>query len=844
VIKDSQLLLERLRNAHAAIRDAVLAACEQQAMETLAAPVADEPGAGGGGGGGDTIFALDRISEATLVAQFEQLAHTWPCVLIAEGLSDGGRVVLPRGGSADDTELTIIVDPIDGTRGLMYQKRPAWILTGVACSRSDGMPLHLTLADIELALQTEIPLLKQHLSDALWVVDGVAGGERYNRFTRERSALVPHPSRAETLAQGYGGLARFFPGARDVLAGIDDTVVTRVAGTPQPGRALAFEDQYISTGGQLYELMMGHDRWIADLRPLVEAQLRARGLGLGLCCHPYDLCTESIARAAGVVVTDEHGNQLAAPLDVTSDVAWIGFANGALRQRVFPVLREVLEERGLVAAGDDGDSPPPPPDLFRFEQTVEAHTRGGFFDRDETVVITRAPGRLDVMGGIADYSGALVLELPLAAATFAAAQLTHDRDLCLRTLCARELGEDVDETVTIPIDALFPGGKPVDYPTARALLTGDPRRRWAAYVGGSLVVLAREHGGGASIARGMRLLIDSSVPPGKGVGSSAALEVAAMQAIGALCEVHIDARDLALACQRVENLVVGAPCGVMDQMTSACGESGRLLALECQPAELRGHTRVPAELELWGIDSGVRHEVGGADYGDVRVAAFMGYRIIADLAALPVQQDGDGCVRIDDNRWRGFLANVTPSEWERAYRDQVPSTIDGRSFLDRYGGITDPTTSVDPQCIYAVRQATAHPIYENHRVHLFRAVLERGGGGGGGGGAHTESDRCLLGELMYQSHASYGACGLGSNGTDRLVELVRAAGTEGGGLYGAKITGGGSGGVVAVLARAGSRSAVEDIARRYASDTGYAARVLGGSSPGAAVFGVRRHAWV
>jgi L-arabinokinase len=456
---------------------------------------------------------------------------------------------------------------------------------------------------------------------------------------------------------------------------------------------------------------------------------------------------------------------------------------------------------------------------------VDAHR--SFFARDETVVITRAPGRLDVMGGIADYSGALVLELPLGAATFVAAQLTHDRDLRLRTLCAVELG--VDELVTIPIDALFPGGKPVDYAKARALLTGDARRRWAAYVAGALVVLAREHG--ASITRGMRLLIDSSVPPGKGVGSSAALEVAAMQAMCALYDVHIDARDLALACQRVENLIVGAPCGVMDQMTSACGERGRLLALECQPAELRGHTRVPTELELWGIDSGVRHDVGGADYGDVRVAAFMGYRIIADLAALPVQQDGDGCVQIDDNRWRGYLANVTPSEWERAYRDQVPATIDGRSFLDRYGGITDPTTRVDPHRTYAVRQATAHPIYENHRVHLFRAVLESR--------AHTESDRCLLGELMYQSHASYGACGLGSSGTDRLVDLVRAAGREG--LYGAKITGGGSGGVVAVLARAGSRSAVEDIARRYASDTGYAARVLGGSSPGAAVFGVRRH---
>jgi L-arabinokinase len=249
---------------------------------------------------------------------------------------------------------------------------------------------------------------------------------------------------------------------------------------------------------------------------------------------------------------------------------------------------------------------------------------------------------------------------------------------------------------------------------------------------------------------------------------------------------------------------------------------------------LRGYTRVPAELELWGIDSGIRHEVGGADYRDVRVAAFMGYRIIADLAALPVQREGDGHVRLTgDNKWRGYLANVTPSEWERAYRDQVPSTMDGGAFLARYGGITDSATRVDPRRTYAVRQATAHPIYENHRVRLFRSVLESG--------STAESDRCLLGELMYQSHASYGACGLGSTGTDRLVELVRAAEDEG--LYGAKITGGGSGGVVAVLGRAGSRPALEDIAQRYASETGYAARVLGGSSAGAASFGVRQHAW-
>jgi hypothetical protein len=307
-------------------------------MEQLAAPLGDE--------GGDTIFAVDRISETVLLEQFADLAERWSFVLVAEGMGETGRAILPRGTTEDDAELRIIVDPIDGTRGLMYQKRPAWILTGVAPNRGEAT----NLSDIELSLQTEIPLVKQHLCDTLWVIGGEVAGERLDRISGARTPLAPQPSRATTLAQGYGGVARFFPGARDVLAAIDDSVAERMLGPVQRGRALVFEDQYISTGGQLYELMMGHDRWLADLRPLVESLLRQRGRALGLCCHPYDLCTESIARAAGVIVSDERGERLTAPLDVTTDVAWVGVASASLRERLWPVLREVLAEHGLVEA--------------------------------------------------------------------------------------------------------------------------------------------------------------------------------------------------------------------------------------------------------------------------------------------------------------------------------------------------------------------------------------------------------------------------------------------------------------------------------------------------------------
>jgi fructose-1,6-bisphosphatase/inositol monophosphatase family enzyme len=336
MIRNQVELLEQIRAIHAAIRDDVVAACEQTAMEQLAAIVGDDAG--------DTIFAIDRVSEDVLLARFGELAREWSCVLVAEGLGETGMVTLPPGTDMERAELRVIVDPIDGTRGLMYQKRAAWILTGVAPNRG----AQTSLRDIELAVQTEIPLVKQHLCDTLWAIKGQgAGGERLNRLTGEQQPLAPRPSRERTIAQGYGGLARFFPGAREELAAIDEAVIERTLGPVTPGRALAFEDQYISTGGQLYELMMGHDRWIADLRPLVEPVLRRRGLRLGMCCHPYDLCTELIGREAGIIVTDEAGRPPSAPLDVSTDLAWIGYANQAIHDQVMPVLRQILVERDL-----------------------------------------------------------------------------------------------------------------------------------------------------------------------------------------------------------------------------------------------------------------------------------------------------------------------------------------------------------------------------------------------------------------------------------------------------------------------------------------------------------------
>jgi len=333
---DIRTLLEPLRRLHETIRASVVEACERAASGELAKVVAEEES--------DTIFALDRVSEEVLIDFFErEVAPHAPVLLIAEGLSDG-QIILPRGTAESDVVWRVIVDPIDGTRGLMYQKRSGWILTGVAPNRGSDTSLN----DIELAVQTEIPLVKQHLSDVLWAVRGEGfHAERFNRLTGERAALELHPSSAVNIHQSYSQVVRFFPGVRDVLAAIDDEIVWGALGPAQPGKAPCFEDQYTSTGGQLYELIAGHDRFTADLRAQMEPVTAERGLPKLLCCHPYDLCTELIAREAGVIVSGVDGGPLRARLAVQPDVSWVGYANPRIRASVEPLLQAALKSRSL-----------------------------------------------------------------------------------------------------------------------------------------------------------------------------------------------------------------------------------------------------------------------------------------------------------------------------------------------------------------------------------------------------------------------------------------------------------------------------------------------------------------
>jgi len=332
--------------------------------------------------------------------------------------------------------------------------------------------------------------------------------------------------------------------------------------------------------------------------------------------------------------------------------------------------------------------------------------------------------------------------------------------------------------------------------------------RWASYVVGVVQALLPT----GTATTGLRILINSSVPEGRGVASSAALEVAVAVAVAATSSHRIDPADLAALCQRVENNVVGAPCGIMDQMTSACGKQDRLLQLRCQPGTIEGYVEVPAGYRFYGIDSGISHAVSGADYGTVRTAAFMGLRILT--AGTP---------------WRGrYLADLTPAQFSQFARS-LPEEMTGAEFLERYGRISDTATVVRPDRRYPVRRASEHPVGEQARVDRFAQLLPTI--------AQQPDAANELGQLMFASHQSYSACGLGSEGTDRLVALVRAAGPEHG-VFGAKITGGGSGGTVAVFGTREAEGCVWEIAARYAAETGRTATVFTDSGPGAAETGV------
>jgi fructose-1,6-bisphosphatase/inositol monophosphatase family enzyme len=305
--------------------------------ECLASPVAQE--------GGDTIFAIDRRVESIIQSEIQGWpSDCFPLLLVAEGMGNDGKRIL---GNANDTpKSTVIIDPIDGTRNIMYDKRSAWFIAAVAEYQDHGSTLGQSFASVLV----ELPTSKQSWCDVFTAVrDHQTIGYRMNVAAGSRMPLVPRPSLASNLRNGFGQVSNFFPGTKILAAELMERIAERTVGKTGAGQALVFDDQYISTGGQMVELMVGHDRFCCDLRPLFYRILeRQTGNTVrGLECHPYDVAGSLVAKNAGVIITDGFGKDLDYPMDVHTGVHWCGYANKALHDAIQPVILQWLREKGI-----------------------------------------------------------------------------------------------------------------------------------------------------------------------------------------------------------------------------------------------------------------------------------------------------------------------------------------------------------------------------------------------------------------------------------------------------------------------------------------------------------------
>lgn len=362
----------------------------------------------------------------------------------------------------------------------------------------------------------------------------------------------------------------------------------------------------------------------------------------------------------------------------------------------------------------------------------------------------QAPGRLDFLGGVADYSGSLVLQTPIRGTTRVGVSCIDEQVLCIEST---QQGEYV-----VPLDAAS------DFKNTP---------HWARYVLGCFVLF--NHETDWQPERGLHFQIESDVPTSMGVSSSAALEVATLRALQNASGITLPGTELAKMAQRAENEIVGAPCGLMDQLASAYGLSGALLPILCRPDKLREPVPLPQGVLIAGWPSGVKHAVSDSPYATARCAAFMGKTILEQHF----------------NRQLDFVTQLAPSQVRNMNESTLPATMTGGDFLRKFGGVDDPLSVVEPQRSYPLRAGALFPIEENFRCESAALMLSS---------MTTENKQSTLravGEFMFQSHAGYSSIGLDCPETDTMVESVRAQ--VGNGFYGARVSGGGSGGTVVVL---------------------------------------------
>lgn len=290
--------------------------------------------------GGDTIFAIDKRVEPILIRHFEDWSRELgSVVLVAEGLGPEGTMRFGGG----PPRLRVLVDPIDGTRCLMLDKRSAWFIAAAAPDLGASTRLSMTCASAIV----ELPTTRQRFADTFVHCHGRAiGASRVDMVANVETALSIRPSSASTLINGFGQVVSFFPGTKVLAAELMERIALSFAASGEAPAAI-FDDQYASSGGQFVELLMGRDRFCCDLRPVFHRILERRAgapLAPGLACHPYDIGAAELVRTGGVILTDAFGAPLDAHFSVHEPVSWCGYANLQLQKRIEPIIQNWIRE--------------------------------------------------------------------------------------------------------------------------------------------------------------------------------------------------------------------------------------------------------------------------------------------------------------------------------------------------------------------------------------------------------------------------------------------------------------------------------------------------------------------
>ena len=457
------------------------------------------------------------------------------------------------------------------------------------------------------------------------------------------------------------------------------------------------------------------------------------------------------------------------------------------------------------------------PDIQFFTENIKRYFGGVFYPRRD-ILIVRAPGRLDIMGGIAEDFGSTSLSCTLQEALVLGLQQRTDRKILVRSIGIEDYG--LQQTVEFNLDDFYRHDRPKPFSEMKRFFAKDATKSWITHVAGVFYILLKE-GIISSYDYGVNIGIQSSIPCGMGVASSAALKIASMGAILQAYNITLSEIDIVNLCRLIESKLVGNNISSTDLVTTLVGESDEILSLRNQPGEVIEKISLPKGFRFVGINSMVRHPKADSRSVAVRTSTILGFNLIADHVRR---------TEFDNNPFLGYLCNITPEDFEVTYKGMLPGRISGEEFCKRLQINFPKNLDIIPNKYYRIQNCVKHVIYENERAQSFFKHL-----------THQKIENQVnmetVGRLMYESHNSYVKnCGLSTKETDLLVSLIKERGPTQG-LYGAKTTNSDNGGTVAILAACDTDDVLYNISAQYYDATGIQPQLLLGSSPGALPFG-------